>query len=214
LSGSGDNTQHYGVSAQAYLERARNRLLENTHEALFYAALELRCCVEARQAEYVRHLSAYKGQKVRPYRIGENREKIAKISGGKVIAQLRFSFDDGLALVGYHTPVPASLTRYCERHLDNLRHTQPEFRPADDPWWDATRADLIEHYRQAWVSCQGNMLVPPLWSARSKRTHPVIFEFGEADRETAERMKGAVGEQFVVEVKYLETPPTEWVCDL
>lgn len=162
MSGSDKNQQRYGISAQGYLERTRERLLQDTHESLFYAALELRCCVEARQAEYVEHLNAYKGQKVRPYRIGENRQKIAKISGGKLIARLQFNLDKGLALVGYHTPVPASLTQYCERHLDNLRHAQPQYRPPNDPWWDATRADLIEHYRQAWVACQGNLLVPPL----------------------------------------------------
>lgn len=206
--------QYYGISAQAYLERTRTQLLENTHESLFYAALELRCCVEARQAEYVEHLSAYKGQKVCPYQIGENRKKIAKISGGELIARLQFNLDDGQALVGYHTPVPASLTQYCERHLDNLRHTQPQYRPPDDPWWDATRTDLIKNYRQAWVACQGNMLVPPLWSTRSGKTHPVTFEFAEADREMADRMKNSVGEHLIVEVKYLESPPQEWVCDL
>jgi len=42
----------YSVSARGYLHRAKLRLLENSNEAIFYGAFELRCCVEARQEEY------------------------------------------------------------------------------------------------------------------------------------------------------------------
>lgn len=204
----------YGVSALSYLRRTRERLLDDTKAALFYAALELRCCVEARQAEYIEHLNAYKGQKLRPYRLGENRDKIAKISDGKVIAKLTFDLGDGETFEGYHTPVPASLVRYCEKHLDKLRHVQSQYRGPDDEWWAKTRADLVSHYRQAWISCQGNMMVPPLWNANSKQTHPMVFEIDDDNRATMERMKGAVGEHFNVHVSYLEHPPESWVCDL
>ncbi|MBB5985639.1 hypothetical protein [Sphingobium lignivorans] len=204
----------YGVSASSYLRRARERVLDGTKAALFYAALELRCCVEARQAEYIEHLSAYKGQKLRPYRLGENRSKIAKISGGKLIAKLTFELGDGEVLEGYHTPVPASLVRYCEKHLDNLRHAQSRFRGHDDEFWNRTRTDLIAHYRLAWISCQGNMMVPPLWSANSKKTHPMVFEITDGNRAAMERMKESVGEHFNVHVSYLEHPPESWVCDL
>ena len=43
----------YSVTSHAYLERMKARMNEGTDEALFYAALELRCGVEARMREYV-----------------------------------------------------------------------------------------------------------------------------------------------------------------
>ena len=61
----------YGVHSESYLERARKRLDEGTLEGLFYAALELRCGVEARLHQY---LEAYKRialKKKRKWRIPE-----------------------------------------------------------------------------------------------------------------------------------------------
>lgn len=208
------SSDRYDVSAAGYLARARDRLLDDDKVGLFYAALELRCCVEARQAEYIEHLSAFKGKKVRPYKIGENRERIAKISGGKLIAKLIFELPDGQRFEAFHTPVPAPLTRYCERSLDNLRHAQPAYRNRDDPWWANTRDLLIDNYRLAWISCQGNSLAPPMWSSKSRLTHPMVFEVREQDRAALETLRKSVGDHFEVHVDYLESPPPDWICDL
>lgn len=158
--------------------------------------------------------SVYKGQKVRPYRIGENRNKIAKISGGKLIARMAFDFRDGLTFEAFHTPVPAALTRYCEKSLDSLRHAQNVRRSQDDPWWREIREGLVDHYRMAWVSCQGSLLVPPLWNGNGKRAHPLIIEASNDNRIFLERMQGSIGEHFDVHVEYFEKPPASWVCDL
>lgn len=42
----------YGVKAKDHLARARARLDEHAPESLFYAALEIRCGIEARLKEY------------------------------------------------------------------------------------------------------------------------------------------------------------------
>lgn len=42
----------YSVNSKAYLNRARRQLDENTKEALFYAAFELRCGIESRLLQY------------------------------------------------------------------------------------------------------------------------------------------------------------------
>jgi hypothetical protein len=204
----------YGVTPEAYLTRARDCLRLGTTPSLFYAALELRCCVEARQAEYIEHLVPYKNKKIRPYKIGENREKIAKISGGNLIARLVFTFDDGQVFEGFHTPVPASLAKYCERTLDGLRHAQPQFRNENDPWWAETRDKLITNYRLAWIACAGNLLVPPLWSGSGKDVHPLVVEVTDDNRPWVEKMANAIGEHFKVDVDYLEAPPAHWICDL
>ncbi|UDF05357.1 hypothetical protein [Asticcacaulis sp. AND118] len=203
----------YGVAAGSYLHRARERLLDGTKESLFYAALELRCCVETRQAEYLEHLNAYKGKKVRPYKIGDNRSKIEKISGGKVIARMTFHFEDEL-FIGYHTPVPLALVQYCEQKIDNLRHAQPYYRDNDDPWWEEVRQGLVSNYRLAWISCKGNMLVPPLWGNKGKDVHPMVFDVDEQSRAVIQRLSQQAGRQFKAQVEYLETPPEDWVCDL
>lgn len=207
-------SKSYGVGATSYLERARARLIDDQETSIFYAALELRCCVEARQAEYIEHLSVYKNQKLRPYRIGENRTKIAKISGGELIAKMTFNFEDGVTLEGFHTPVPAALTKYCETSLDALRHAQTTFRALDDPWWRDAREGLEKHYRLAWVACRGNLLVPPLWNGIGKPAHPLVIEATDGDTSLIERMQGSVGKPFKVQVEYLEAPPPDWICDL
>ena len=42
----------YHISSYDYLERARERFAEGSLQALFYAALELRCGIEQRIREY------------------------------------------------------------------------------------------------------------------------------------------------------------------
>ena len=44
--------QEYGFKSRDYLKRAKARLNEDKGESLFYAALELRCGIEARLHEY------------------------------------------------------------------------------------------------------------------------------------------------------------------
>ena len=48
-----DQKDDYRISARDYLARARERLMAGKKAALFHAALELRYCIEARQAEHL-----------------------------------------------------------------------------------------------------------------------------------------------------------------
>jgi hypothetical protein len=43
----------YRTSSRDYLLRAQERLRDGTREALFYAAFELRCGIEARMRQYL-----------------------------------------------------------------------------------------------------------------------------------------------------------------
>ena len=79
----GDQGDDYAVMARDYLARARERLMEGSKAALFHAAMELRCCVEARQAEYLELPTRLPGtgkQEFQPYRISDNARTIQKIS--------------------------------------------------------------------------------------------------------------------------------------
>lgn len=204
----------YSPLATAYLARSREWLAEGSKRGLFYAAFELKCCVEARMAEYLEHLEPYRGRKVQPFAINANAKLIRRISAGETIAKLGFHGPDGLITTQYHTPVPDRLKRYCEKKIDELRHAQRTYRQPDDPWWEKTRSELTEAYRWAWVACQGAMMVPPLWSKNKKNTHPMVFDLNDINRPALHSMMKMVNQTMTIEVDYLDEPPAEWVCDL
>ncbi|MBA2920561.1 hypothetical protein GON01_02510 [Sphingomonas sp. MAH-20] len=204
----------YGTAARDYLARARAALQTGTPQALFYAAYELRCCIEARQAEYTEALLAYEGTKIRPWKLGETNQRIKSKSYNATIARMRFKFPDGTTFTTYHTPVPDQLVEFAERSLNHLLHCQPLFREDEDPWWQKTRDQLLRGYRMCWLACEGDSLVPPLWDARTKKVHPGRIEVREHNGPLIDAIQRYVGERFRVEVSYPDQPPPEWVCDL
>lgn len=204
----------YGVDARSYLGRCKERLLENTKASLFYAAYELRNCVEARLSEYIEHFEPMKNKKLKPYKIGENARLVRQISQGHAIACFEGEFE-GYTLKEYHTPVPIELKRYCEMKVDELRHAQVKFRHSDDEWWISTRNDLLANYRLAWFACQGNMPVPPLWENGTKRMHPTIFMLTDENRDALQAFaKDAIGREGEFRISYISDPYDLWKPDL
>jgi hypothetical protein len=70
---------------------------------------------------------------------------------------------DATDAIHYHTPIPKALLSYCEKKIDALRHAQTRYRSPGDVWWDETRRQMVQHYRMAWLACQGTIMMPPLW---------------------------------------------------
>ena len=71
----------YHISSYDYLERARERLAEGSHQALFYAALELRCGIEQRMREYLKAQKQISKKLQKGWRIthlGKNLNKVFK----------------------------------------------------------------------------------------------------------------------------------------
>lgn len=126
----------YSVSSRAYLTRANRRLRDQTHEALFYAALELRCCVEARQEEYATALEFLK-TKVKPWKIGKTAMTLEGVFESKKIAHITLSFDGSQQFDLYYTPVSKKLYGAAER-LGSLLHRMETFKTDSDPFWTAT----------------------------------------------------------------------------
>lgn len=208
---------NYGVMARDYLARARERLLDGSKAALFHAALELRCCVEARQAEYLEHQTVKPGRKFQPYKLGEAEKTIRRIYAGEGIFRLKIS-GSGARLfeaTHYHTPVPRALVAFCERKVDALRHAQLHYRGPEDPWWNKTRRALVEHYRMAWLACRGTIMMPPLWNRKTGEMTPIHFQLGDGGEYLAgEDYAAMVGRKITLGVDYLEEPPPDWECDL
>ena len=196
----------YGISARAYLERAKQRLLEHTKEALFYAAFELRCCVESRQEEYATEIEFIK-TKIKPWKIGETAKRLEHIFDSSKIAKVTISIPDSSVFVLYHTPVSKRLYKASEK-LGDLLHCMKKFKGDDGSFWPKTRHQIGTVYSDAWYSCQGQLITPPL------REHPIKIE--NPPPGLPELLQRAFREKLEIktEIDYLDRVPKEWECDL
>lgn len=154
----------YRISAREYLARARKCLDEESVDALFYAAFELRCGIEARMRQYREvwdHISKRKKKGWRIAELGRNVEEHFK-TGNKVV---RWAVMDketgGLVVCVYYTPVTSKLRNAGEK-LGNYLHSMKRFRDEGDPFWSRLREELEHIYRQLAVANKGTLLGPPL----------------------------------------------------
>jgi hypothetical protein len=188
-------------------------LLDERKEALFYAALELRCCVEARQGAYAEAQREYiRRRKIREWKIAEVRILLERVFDSGKIAQIIFENETKtLRYTSYYTPVTRHLANVAEQ-LGRYLHSLDRVRDDQDPWWERTRSHLIEVYRKAWIACRGDMLAPPIMAKDGIR-HQVSFATDE-DRELLLKIMMPKGSPFVAAVRYLEHPPDDWRPDL
>lgn len=151
----------YSISSLSYLDRARGRLGENTEEALVYAALEIRCGVEARLREYLEpqpHIPAKTKTDYRIKRLGAAAETVTPSEERLT----RFAvYDEGRVLLTevFFTPVSSRLKDLAGRCGD-LFHAQTEIRDAD--WWDETRSWVEEAWEELRRANLGELLGTPL----------------------------------------------------
>lgn len=201
----------YGVGSDAYLARAKLRLEEKTAEALFYAAFELRCYVEARQDDYLDAQKEYARSIPKSYKIGAQGKVLERIFDSKQIQSFAFAISDSEVFKGYHVPVSPKLRKESE-WLGNLLHAQMKFYPADDPWWRTTRERVLALYRLAWTCAQGN-LPSPLFLVNGNSVGNIRVH---GDQEYLNSLMAVLkpGAKGVMAVDYLKMPPEEWRCDL
>lgn len=202
----------YEISADAYLSRARKALAIGDLDALFYAAYELRCCVETRQAEYADALLAFKGTKIKPWKIGDTGKRIRRASAAKQISLLKLHVGNQV-VESYHTPVTEDLVSFAEHDLGHLLHCQRIYRSQEDIWWAKTRERLLAGYRLAWVACRGDNMVPPIYNSKTGAVHPQRIA-QMAHNQTLFDRPLQPGTKIKVEISYLDAPPASWVCDL
>src|SRR5271165_6848988 len=153
----------YKCGSRDYLERARSLLEQNTQQALFYAAFELRCGIEARLQEYLavqEHLSKKRKDGWRINELGKNLKR-AFDDGDKII-ELGFSNNkSGETVACYYTPVKASLKKSGQQ-LGNFLHPMKKFKSIDDVWWKHFRELLLSTYQGLKLATTGTLLGPPL----------------------------------------------------
>ncbi|WP_417456379.1 hypothetical protein [Kordiimonas sp.] len=204
----------YEISARAYLGRARALLAGRAEgEKLFYAAYELRCCVEARQLQYALALGPHFKGKVKVHKLVETKNRLQRVYDPSRITYLEMQFSpDEPIYQFYYTPVTEHLVKETSK-LGEYLHCSKMYRKASDPWWDTLRAQLSSVYKAAWIACKGNLWVPPLWNPVTQEVASLKVD-GD-DPSLGEKLSAcqATGTRILVKVDYLSTPPPEWEYD-
>jgi hypothetical protein len=203
----------YDSSPHGYLARAKQRLCERTHEALFYAAFELRCCVESRQdwyADAIEHLRV----KITPWKIGQTAKRLENVFDSQKISHLTFGLKGNDKFEFYYTPVTKKLYKNAEKLGEFLHCMRTHKIDDDDAFWPTTRIFIEGVYRDAWIACHGTLLVPPLFQGKTRALHPIKIERYTEELIAWMDRAHQEGTQIVLKVKYLDKAPTEWVCDL
>ncbi len=204
----------YRVDAASYLSRARKLLQSEERDKLFYAAFELRCCIESRQMEYADAQKNYrKKKKLNAWKISETNRELERVFRAKKIALISLKVDgSGFKYDCYYTPVSTDMVKSAEKILHQLLHCTPYELTKRESWWIETKDHLLAIYRDAWVSCRGNMLAPPLLNRQTNLMEFSILLDGTGDDFCVPLP--VAGAKLTIEVKYLDEPPSGWTPDL
>lgn len=170
-------TNIYGSGVYAYLARARRQLDAGEHDALFYAALELRCGIESRIRQYLeaRHEMS-KHKKKNAWKLTESERELAKVFRvGRTVVELILTTP---AIAGevrlFHTPIGPELAK-AGSQLDDLRHSAKTDRDYVDPWWLTTRKRLEDTFTALELASCGTLLAPPTIPRDGRTFHMNAF---------------------------------------
>jgi hypothetical protein len=154
----------YAVKAKDYLARARARLDENSQESLFYAALEIRCGIEARLKEYFDAQSETTKKKRQGWKIAKLAKQVESAfrTRDKIIRLIVFdSQTSELIKEVLYTLVTRRLQKFGEKLGDYL-HSQEQHRLLAETWWSAFRQELEATFEELNFAASGGLLAPPL----------------------------------------------------
>ena len=159
----------YHTSSYDYLERAQERFAEGSHQALFYAALELCCGIEQRIQEYLKIQKQISNKLQKGWRIthlGKNLNKVFK-ERNKVI---EFTIIDETKgdpiIILYYTPVTTGLQNVGKK-LGNYLHAMREYQPDESEWWQDFKWLLKRGIKGLEGATKGNLMGIPLISPRT-----------------------------------------------
>jgi 3-hydroxy-3-methylglutaryl CoA synthase len=135
----------YDATSFGYLRRARRRLAEGTDEALFYAAFELRCGIEAKLQDHLKASQEVAKHKRKGWKINQASREIEKAfkTGDKVVEYRIFTDDEKFLFCLFHTPVTRQIQKAAKR-LGELLHFLSVDTTENKQWWKRTRSFLNE----------------------------------------------------------------------
>jgi len=205
----------YKISSRDYLERARLSLDDGGFDSLFYAALELRCGIEARMQEYLEAQDFVSKKLKKDWQIAKlgkgleeafkNNEKIVRIKLFKPEEKTPFS-------TLFYTPITPKLRKQGEK-LGNYLHKMKKIKKSSDVYWKNLRRELETIYIELKKANYGTLLGPPMLN---KKTMLVNFNVEvPGPREIAVRVleeikkKIIIGSEIIFNVEYLTKLPEE-----
>jgi hypothetical protein len=193
----------FSTSARSYLDRAKARLSEQTHEALIYAVLELRCGVEARLREYLEPHDHVPAGRRADWRIGNlHRTTNETFKLGDQVARIRLSAPkkSSMYVELFYTPVSRRLRMLADKFGAAL-HAPVASRAGADPFWPALRAEADEAAALLEEATTGTLLGPLLIDTRSGESlMPIeLLEDAEAVRPLLKNLRGA---EMIIDVRY------------
>jgi hypothetical protein len=158
------NMATYDSSSRAYLIRAKKNFDSEKNESLFYAALELRCGVEARLKEYV-----VKGQAdgISLRKIPWQIEKLKKIlAGSSEIHDKRFVFTfthpkTGEKHFAIYNPVSSKLQKIAEK-LGDFLHCVDQNRVSKSSFFSDFRQLVKQGIEELALATAGTLIAPPV----------------------------------------------------
>ncbi len=194
------------IDSRSYLVRARQRLDEGTEQALFYAAYELRCCIERRLIEYSYAEEETSKRTRQGWKIAQIARGMKKAAlAGDAIAKLTLMFMGSPEITLYYTPVSKNLRKVGER-LGDLLHGKKPARLWESGGIERERSHLEQVYQDLNTATFGTLLGPPLMNKHKEVSLLVEFPGGP---DSAKHFKENLvpGGKFTVHISYPESIP-------
>lgn len=197
----------YSTASSDYLERAKVLLDEGTEVSLIYAALELRCGVEARLKEYIEvidHIPNNQKKEWAVAKLGRSIENAYKTGDKIMMFTIQFPEDGGLLQLMY-TPVSKRLQELAKRFGDYL-HAPREDAVVNTVWWQQLRNLIEEAYPLLMLANRGDLIGLPLIHRPTKRMN-VRVVFNEEDPRYKLLTRLTEGATHKVTIDYIDPIP-------
>jgi len=159
----------YHTSSYDYLERARERFAEGSHQALFYAALELCCGIEQRMREYLsvqKQISRKIQKGWRITHLGKDLNKVFKARNKVIEFTIIDETKGDPIIILYYTPVRSELQIIGEK-LGNYLHAMREYQPDESDWWEDFKWLLKRGIKGLEGATKGNLMGIPLLNPKT-----------------------------------------------
>lgn len=206
---------HYPTAAQSYLRRARERILEGNAESLFYAAFELRACIEARVVEYAETLPNIKGKRVTSWQLAKARLALQRAVPDRRFTVVTITIGDDRHTV-IHTPIPNEVWKNVGKLGDYL-HYRHEFDGGDHAQLLAFADLVLTVYKDAWIACKGDLIGPLLGKGKPGSTVTTLIRLDSPDALAFNKVvKKAIADETpaTMGVEYPKELPVDWDFDL
>ena len=169
----------YHTSSYDYLERAQERFAEGSHQALFYAALELCCGIEQRMREYLsvqKQISTKIQKGWRITHLGKDLNRVFKARNKVIEFTIIDETKGDPIIILYYTPVTPKLENVGEK-LGNYLHAMREYQPDESDWWEEFKWLLKRGMKGLEGATKGNLMgIPLLNPSNNELTMHTQFE--------------------------------------